>query len=80
MDKWDGRGELAAGQPRGNLTGSRTGAYSRVAMMHRRTVLRALLGSAMVGFAAPLAVEAQQAGKIPRIGLLANVRSPGIEA
>ena len=30
--------------------------------------------------AAPLAGEAQQAGKVPRVGFLANSRSPGTEA
>ncbi len=48
-------------------------AYSRVAMMHRRTVLRALVGSVIVGCALPLVAEAQPPPKIPRIGYLGPV-------
>ena len=45
--------------------------------MNRRAFL---YGTISATLAMPLAPEAQQAGKIPRIGLLANVRSPAIEA
>lgn len=48
----------------------------RAALLLAATLLATL---ALCVFA-PLAAVAQQAGKIPRIGLLANVRSPVIEA
>ncbi len=44
--------------------------------MERRTFLA---GTGAVLLSAPLAAEAQQAGKVPRIGFLANVRSPATE-
>lgn len=44
--------------------------------MHRRTVLQGLLASAMVGLANPLAVAAQQATKVYRIGVLGNENNP----
>ncbi|MGH2404847.1 MAG: ABC transporter substrate-binding protein [bacterium] len=44
--------------------------------MDRRT----FLGIASGLLAAPLAAQAQQPGKVPRIGFLANVRLPGTEA
>jgi len=37
------------------------------------------LAVALNMFLAPLATEAQQSGKVPRIGFLANVRSPATE-
>ena len=43
--------------------------------MHLATVALVL-----VLLATPFAAEAQRAGKVPRIGFLANVRSPGTEA
>jgi putative ABC transport system substrate-binding protein len=46
------------------------------APMHRRTVLQGLLGSAMVSLANPLAVAAQQAAKVYRIGVLGNENNP----
>lgn len=39
-------------------------------MIDRRSVLRALLGSAMAAYAAPRAAGAQPAKTVPRIGLL----------
>ena len=44
--------------------------------MHRRVFLVGVAAS----LAAPFAVRAQQVRKIPRVGVLANVRSPALEA
>src|SRR5688572_25090448 len=44
--------------------------------MDRRVILVGVAAS----LAVPLAVGAQHPGKIPRVGVLANVRSPAIEA
>jgi ABC-type uncharacterized transport system substrate-binding protein len=41
---------------------------------------RAFLAGAAALLAAPLGAEAQQAGNVPRVGFLANTRSPGTEA
>jgi putative ABC transport system substrate-binding protein len=41
---------------------------------------RAFMFGGLAALAAPLGAEAQQAGKVPRVGFLANVRSPGTEA
>ena len=45
-------------------------------MITRRAFVGTLAGGLL---AAPLVAEAQQAAKVPRIGFLANVRSPGTE-
>src|SRR5512145_1189648 len=65
-----GRREASGRNHQARLTRRRAGAYSRVAMMHRRTAIRALFGSAMVGFAVPLATEAQQAPPTARVGFI----------
>src|SRR5688572_17587880 len=44
--------------------------------MHRRTVLQGLLASSTVGILNPLAVGAQQAMKVYRIGVLGNENNP----
>ena len=44
--------------------------------MHRR----AFIVGGVAAVAAPFAAEAQQVGKVPRVGFLANSRSPGTEA
>ncbi len=40
---------------------------------------RAFLVGGVVALAAPLAVEAQTAGKVPRVGFLVMARNPGVE-
>ena len=49
-----------------------TRAVRRGSLVHRRTFLRTVVGSLL---AAPLAVEAQQAGKVPKLGYLSNSSS-----